>query len=116
MRYSVLPLLLLALGARAELKTDIVFASVGGTNLTLDAFVPEGAGPFPAVACPHGHWEHVEEYFIKHYPVSMERGACPACEEMLSLMNGKNDNITDVIARKGIESRQAEPACTAKVS
>jgi hypothetical protein len=68
------------------------------------------------VKTPHGHWEHVEEYFIKHYPVSMERGACPACEEMLALMNGKNDNITDAIARKGIESRRAEPACAAKAS
>ena len=63
-----------------------------------------------------GHWEHVEEYFIKHYPVSMERGACPACEEMLASMNGKDDNITDAIARKGIESRQAETACATKAS
>ena len=45
MRY-LLPLLLLAVAARAELKTDIEFAKAGGTNLTLDAFVPEGSGPF----------------------------------------------------------------------
>jgi hypothetical protein len=68
------------------------------------------------VKTPHGHWEHVEEYFIKHYPISMERGACPACEEMLTVMNKSNDNITDVIARKGIESRRAEPACATKAS
>jgi hypothetical protein len=41
MRY-LLPLLLFAVAARAELKTDIEFAKAGGTNLTLDAFVPEG--------------------------------------------------------------------------
>jgi hypothetical protein len=35
------------------------------------------------VQTPHGAWEHVEEYFIKHYPVPMDRVACPACERML---------------------------------
>ena len=53
MRY-LLPLLLFAVAARAELKTDIEFAQVGGTNLTLDAFVPEGAGPFPTCILVHG--------------------------------------------------------------
>lgn len=53
MRY-LLPLLLLAIAARAELKTDIVFAQAGGTNLTLDAFVPEGSGPFPTCILVHG--------------------------------------------------------------
>ena len=66
------------------------------------------------VKTTHGHWEHVEEYFIKHYPVSMERGACPACEEMLALMNDKEGNINDTLVRKGIESKQAEPACATK--
>ena len=46
--------LLRAVAARAELKTDIVFATAGGTNLTLDAFVPEGSGPFPACILFHG--------------------------------------------------------------
>jgi alpha-L-fucosidase 2 len=50
----LLPLLLLAVAARAELKTDIVFAAAGGTNLTLDAFVPEGGGPFPTCILVHG--------------------------------------------------------------
>lgn len=50
----ITPLLLLALTARAELKTDIEFAKASGTNLTLDAFVPEGAGPFPACILVHG--------------------------------------------------------------
>ena len=31
--------------ARTEMKTDIVFATCGGTNLTLDAFVQQGEGP-----------------------------------------------------------------------
>ena len=54
MRHHLLPLLLLALTSRAELKTDIVFATAGGTNLTLDAFVPEGEGPFPTCILVHG--------------------------------------------------------------
>jgi len=45
---------LLAVIARAELKTDIEFARAGGTNLTLDAFVPEGSGPFPTCILVHG--------------------------------------------------------------
>ena len=53
MRY-LLPLLLLAVAARAELRTDIEFAQAGGTNLTLDAFVPEGNGPFPTCILVHG--------------------------------------------------------------
>ena len=47
-------LLLLALTARAELKTDIEFAKPGGVSLTLDAFVPEGNGPFPTCILVHG--------------------------------------------------------------
>jgi alpha-L-fucosidase 2 len=50
----LLPLLLLAVAARAELKTDIEFAKAGGTNLTLDAFVPEGKGTFPTCILVHG--------------------------------------------------------------
>ena len=53
MRHLLL-LLLLAVAARAELRTDIVFAAAGGTNLTLDAFVPEGGGPFPTCILVHG--------------------------------------------------------------
>ena len=36
------------------LKTDIEFAKVGDVSLTLDAFVPEGAGPFPVCILVHG--------------------------------------------------------------
>ena len=37
-----------------------------------------------------GKWEHVDEYFMKHYPISLERNACPDCEKMLSDVNGKS--------------------------
>ena len=36
------------------MKTDIVFAAAGGTNLTLDVFVPQGEGPFPTCILVHG--------------------------------------------------------------
>ena len=45
---------LLPFSARAELKTDIVFAKVGDVELTLDAYVPEGPGPFPTAVLVHG--------------------------------------------------------------
>ena len=47
-------LLVLALTARAELKTDVEFSKPSGASLTLDAFVPEGAGPFPTCILVHG--------------------------------------------------------------
>lgn len=49
-----LPILALAFTARAELKTDIEFAKPGGVSLTLDAFVPDGPGPFPTCILVHG--------------------------------------------------------------
>ncbi len=36
------------------LRADIEFAKVGDVSLTLDAFVPEGAGPFPTCILVHG--------------------------------------------------------------
>ncbi|WP_175517573.1 alpha/beta hydrolase [Planctomicrobium piriforme] len=36
------------------LQQDIPFAQVGDVSLTLDAFVPEGAGPFPTCILVHG--------------------------------------------------------------
>jgi acetyl esterase len=36
------------------LKTDIEFAQVGDVSLKLDAFVPEGEGPFPTCILVHG--------------------------------------------------------------
>src|SRR5690349_12771476 len=38
----------------AGLKADIPFAKVGEVSLTLDAFVPEGKGPFPTCILVHG--------------------------------------------------------------
>src|SRR6188472_125839 len=40
--------------AHAELKTDIEFAKAGDVSLTLDAFTPEGDGPFPTAILVHG--------------------------------------------------------------
>ncbi|HEU0120006.1 MAG TPA: alpha/beta hydrolase [Bryobacteraceae bacterium] len=51
---SVYSLLLLAAPLAAELRTDIEFSRPGGTALTLDAYVPEGKGPFPGVIIVHG--------------------------------------------------------------
>lgn len=48
---------LLALAAtvtRAEWRRDVEFAKPGGFSLTLDAWVPAGAGPFPTVIVVHG--------------------------------------------------------------
>lgn len=53
MRY-LLCLLLLCSTAFAELKTDIEFAKAGNESLTLDAFVPDGDGPFPTCILVHG--------------------------------------------------------------
>ncbi len=53
MRFTI-ALLLLATSVRAELKTDLEFANVGGVSLTLDANVPDGKGPFPTVILVHG--------------------------------------------------------------
>jgi alpha-L-fucosidase 2 len=47
-------LLLLTLTVRAELKTDIEFAKPEGVSLALDAYIPDGAGPFPTCILVHG--------------------------------------------------------------
>jgi len=54
MRYLFCLLLLCATTAFADLKTDIEFAKVGDVSLTLDAYVPEGDGPFPTCILVHG--------------------------------------------------------------
>ena len=58
MRFHLSLLSLLSLGvaltAQAELKTDIEFAKAGEVSLTLDAFTPEGDGPFPTAILVHG--------------------------------------------------------------
>ena len=47
-------LCLFAIAAQAELKIDIEFAKAGDVSLTLDAFTPEGEGPFPTAILVHG--------------------------------------------------------------
>lgn len=49
-----LGLLLLSADVRAQLRTDIEFAKVADISLTLDAYVPEKNGSFPAVIVVHG--------------------------------------------------------------
>ncbi len=45
--------------AQAGLTKDIEYAKVDGSSLALDAFVPDGPGPFPAVIMVHGGgWDH----------------------------------------------------------
>ncbi len=54
--YTFLPAIaiLLTHALHAELKTDVEFAKAGGVSLTLDAYVPEGDGPFPTAILVHG--------------------------------------------------------------
>jgi acetyl esterase/lipase len=40
--------------ASAALQTEIEYGNVGGVSLKLDAFTPDGTGPFPAVILVHG--------------------------------------------------------------
>ena len=40
--------------SRAALQTDIEYGKAAGVSLRLDAFVPDGPGPFPAVILVHG--------------------------------------------------------------
>jgi hypothetical protein len=37
-------------------------------------------------------WMHVEEYFVKHYPIDMNRGACPDCQAMLQSVSAMEDS------------------------
>ena len=46
--------LCVAVVARAGLQTDIEYGLADGESLKLDAYVPDGAGPFPAVILVHG--------------------------------------------------------------
>jgi len=45
------------------------------------------------VKTPDGKWEHVEVYFIRHYPVSMDRSVCPHCREMLEHAKKKDGSV-----------------------
>jgi acetyl esterase len=45
---------LCATAAAADWRTDIEYANRGGESLTLDASIPDGKGPYPAVIIVHG--------------------------------------------------------------
>lgn len=47
-------LLGLAASVSAEHRFDVEYGKAGGESLRLDAFVPQGKGPFPAVILVHG--------------------------------------------------------------
>jgi acetyl esterase/lipase len=56
MKRFLIPAVLLALctAAHASLTKDIEYANVDGVSLRLDAYVPDGPGPFAAVIMVHG--------------------------------------------------------------
>lgn len=54
LRASVLLFLGVAGATQAAVQTDIEYGTAAGVSLKLDAFVPEGPGPFPAVILVHG--------------------------------------------------------------
>ena len=54
MKTVFLALVLAAGFAQAEMRTDVEFARRGAVSLTLDAYIPDGPGPFPAVIIVHG--------------------------------------------------------------
>jgi alpha-L-fucosidase 2 len=54
MRLRICLLFALVLTLSAETRNDIEFSHPGGESLTLDAHIPEGAGPFAAVILVHG--------------------------------------------------------------
>ena len=43
-----------AVAAQMEVRTDIEFATVADTRLLMDAYLPRGSGPFPAIIWVHG--------------------------------------------------------------
>ena len=47
-------LFLLSFAAQARMLKDVVYAHAGRMELTLDASIPDGAGPFPAAVLVHG--------------------------------------------------------------
>ncbi|HEU5337326.1 MAG TPA: alpha/beta hydrolase, partial [Terriglobales bacterium] len=46
--------LFFSLVAQGRMLKDIVYSRPGGVPLTLDANIPDGAGPFPAAVLVHG--------------------------------------------------------------
>ena len=51
---TISSLLLFSFAANARLLKDVVYGHAGGMELTLDANIPDGSGPFPAAVLVHG--------------------------------------------------------------
>ena len=66
-RNSLFLLMAFATSALAQLQSNIEYAVVGGESLKLDAYVPDGKGPFPTAILVHGGgWSKgSKEVFIK---------------------------------------------------
>ena len=47
------------------------------------------------VKTDEGSWMHVEEFFLTHYPVGMDRGVCAECESMLKSVGEKSKDLLD---------------------
>jgi len=59
MKLLLLPVVMAAALCAAGLQSDIEYGRAGEVSLKLDAWVPEGKGPFPAVILVHGGgWNH----------------------------------------------------------
>ena len=54
MKTALLACVLTATLMPAEMRSDVEFARRGTESLTLDAYIPHGPGPFPAVIIVHG--------------------------------------------------------------
>ena len=53
-RSTLLTLAFAAFASAAQMRTDVEFAKKGDVSLTLDASIPDGNGPYPAVIVVHG--------------------------------------------------------------
>jgi hypothetical protein len=38
-------------------------------------------------------WVHIEDYFLKLFPVALDRGACPECDQMLKSVSGRAKDV-----------------------
>src|SRR4051812_38501946 len=53
-RFVYLLVLTTGLAAAAALQSDIEYGKAGGVSLKMDAWIPDGKGPFPTVIVVHG--------------------------------------------------------------
>ena len=55
-------------------KTDIVYAKKAGETLKMDAYLPQGKGPFPAIMLVHGGGWHIgTKYQLTHQGLYLAR-------------------------------------------